>query len=158
MEVINLELNPIEQGVMLIWERIESAAQYKVNLFSRKNKEIIDKNVYLENESSTYRCDAYNYRLDFDKVGMNKIDEIYIQKEKTYLSIKDLAQLNINVKFCAGKYKKEYKKIYGGYFVQVIAEDRAGNEIASSELINFAPGKKEKDYVAVDGRNTVCIC
>ena len=32
MEKIKLELNPLENGVMLIWEGIEKCAEYKVKL------------------------------------------------------------------------------------------------------------------------------
>ena len=76
---------------------------------------------------------------------MNIIDEIEVERTKKHLAIKDLAQLNVDFRFfiSGNGYRSEKKKLYDkGYFVEVIAEDRHGNEIAKSDLINFAPGKK----------------
>lgn len=34
MKKIELELNPLENGVMLIWEEVKKCALYKVNLYA----------------------------------------------------------------------------------------------------------------------------
>ena len=47
MEKIELELNPLENGVMLIWEGIEECAEYKVKLYARKNEPTTNKEVFL---------------------------------------------------------------------------------------------------------------
>ena len=68
-----------------------------------------------------------------------------------------MAQLNVDFRFFV-QYGGEKKKLYDkGYFVEVVAEDRHGNEIAKSDLINFAPGKKENNYVVYGGKNQV-VC
>lgn len=157
MKKIELELNPLENGVMLIWEEIKECALYKVNLYARKNQSFVDEN------------NVYCYESDFkpeqkiDMIKMNIIDEIEVERTKKHLAIKDLAQLNVDFRFFISgngyrsEYKDEKKKLYDkGYFVEVIAEDRHGNEIAKSDLINFAPGKKENNYVVYGGKNWVC--
>lgn len=139
MKKLNMELNPLENGVMLIWEGIEECAEYKVKLYARKNEPVVDES-----------C-IYNYEYDFkpeqkiNLIKMNIIDEIEVERTKKHLAIKDLAQLNVDFRFfiSGNGYRSEKKKLYDkGYFVEVIAEDRHGNEIAKSDLINFAPGKK----------------
>lgn len=155
MEKIELELNPLENGVMLIWEEVKECALYKVNLYARKNQPVVDEN------------NVYNYEYDFnpgqkiDMIKMNIIDEIEVERTKKHLAIKDLAQLNVDFRFFIRGHvysEDEKKKLYDkGYFVEVIAEDRNGNEIAKSDLINFAPGKKENNYVVYGGKNQV-VC
>ena len=154
MEKIELELNPLENGVMLIWEEVKECALYKVNLYARKNQSFVDEN------------NVYLYEYDFspiqkiDMIKMNIIDEIEVERTKKHLAIKDLAQLNVDFRFFvrSNGYRREEKKLYDkGYFVEVIAEDRNGNEIAKSDLINFAPGKKENNYIVYGGKNqAVC--
>lgn len=151
MEKIKLELNPLENGVMLIWEGIEECAEYKVKLYARKNEPIVDES-----------C-IYNYESDFkpeqkiNLIKMNIIDEIEVERTKKYLAIKNLAQLNVKFRFIYGQYGSKSEKLYDkGYFVEVIAEDRLGNEITKSDLINFAPGKKENNYIVYGGKNQVC--
>ena len=150
MKKIELELNPLENGVMLIWEEVKECALYKVNLYARKNQPVVDEN------------NVYRYEYDFspiqkiDMIKMNIIDEIEVERTKKHLAIKDLAQLNVDFRFFV-QYGDEKKKLYDkGYFVEVVAEDRHGNEIAKSDLINFAPGKKENNYVVYGGKNWVC--
>lgn len=152
MKKIELELNPLENGVMLIWEEVKECALYKVNLYARKNQSFVDEN------------NVYRYESDFkpgqkiDMIKMNIIDEIEVERTKKHLAIKDLAQLNVDFRFfisCNG-YRSERNKLYNkGYFVEAIAEDRHGNEIAKSDLINFAPGKKENNYIVYDGKHKV---
>ena len=136
---------------MLIWEEVKECALYKVNLYARKNQSFVDEN------------NVYRYEYDFkpeqkiDMIKMNIIDEIEVERTKKHLAIKDLAQLNVDFRFFV-QYGGEEKKLYDkGYFVEVIAEDRHGKEIAKSDLINFAPGKKENNYVVYGGKNQV-VC
>ena len=90
------------------------------------------------------------------------IDEIEVDKLTRHLAIKDLAQLDVEIRI---NYKDVHSESINtftlnydkGYFVEVIAEDRHGNEIAKSDLINFAPGKKENNYVVYGGKNQV-VC
>lgn len=158
MEKIELELNPLENWVMLIWEEVKECALYKVKLYARKNQPVVDEN------------NVYNAEYDFkpeqkiDIIKMNLIDEIEVEKTKKHVAIKGLAQLNVDFRFfIRGKgyrseYKDEKKKLYDkGYFVEVVAEDRNGNELAKSDLINFAPGKKENNYIVYGGKNQV-VC
>ena len=158
MENIELELNPLENGVMLIWEEVEECALYKVKLYARKNQPVVDEN------------NVYNAEYDFkpkqkiDMIKMNIIDEIEVERTKKHLAIKDLVQLNVGFRFFIrgngyrSEYKEERNKLYDkGYFVEVVAEDRHGNEIAKSDLINFAPGKKENNYIVYDGKPTVVL-
>ena len=151
MKKIELELNPLENGVMLIWEEVKECALYKVNLYARKNQSFVD-------ENNVYRCE-YDFKPEqkIDMIKMNIIDEIEVERTKKHLAIKDLAQLNVDFRFFV-QYGGEKKKLYDkGYFVEVVAEDRHGNEIAKSDLINFAPGKKENNYVVYGGKNQV-VC
>ena len=82
-----------------------------------------------------------------------------VERVKKHLAIKDLAQLNVDFRFFSdysGRHEKKNKLYDKGYFVEVIAEDRNGNDVAKSDLINFAPGKKENNYVVYGGKNWVC--
>lgn len=185
MEKIKLELNPLENGVMLIWEGVSESALYRVKLYARKNCDMTIKEIFecrnsryhddvvrsyakkykLETHTKTksqYSTDFYLDTISDDiEIEKNLIDEIGIPKEKCCFSIKDLAQLIVTIKL---RYNDTYYKSNGeitlfydkGYFVEVIAEDRHGNEIAKSDLINFAPGKKENNYVVYGGKNWVC--
>ena len=179
MEKIELELNPLENGVMLIWEGIEECAEYKVKLYARKNKPTTNKEVFLDRKGD----DVYSLRSEYiqkehlkmgrsfenietisDDIVIEKhlIDEIEVDKLTRHLAIKDLAQLDVEIRI---NYKNvHYESINTftlnydkGYFVEVIAEDRNGNEIAKSDLINFAPGKKENNYIVYGGKNQV-VC
>lgn len=77
------------------------------------------------------------------------------------MAIKDLAQLDVEIRInykdvhyeSINTFTLNYDK---GYFVEVIAEDRLGNEITKSDLINFAPGKKENNYIVYGGKGVVC--
>ena len=171
MKKIELELNPLENGVMLIWEGVSESALYRVKLYARKNCDMTTKEIFeccntrdhdnvvrsyakkykLETHTITkseYSTDFYLDTISDDiEIEKNLIDEIGIPKEKCCFSIKDSAQLIVTIKL---RYNDTYYKSNGeitlfydkGYFVEVIAEDRHGNEIAKSDLINFAPGKK----------------
>lgn len=170
MEKIELELNPLENGVMLIWEGVSESALYRVKLYARKNCDMTTKEIFeccnsrsrddvfrsyakkyklethtkTESQYSTFYLDTISDDIEIEK---NLIDEIGIPKEKCCFSIKDLAQLIVTIKLRYNdtyyKYNGEITLIYDkGYSVEVIAEDRHGNEIAKSDLINFAPGKK----------------
>ena len=149
MEKIKLELNPLENGVMLIWEGIEECAEYKVKLYARKNEPIVGESCFFN-----YYGDLEPEKINLIK--MNIIDEIEVERTKKYLAIKDLAQLD--VEFIYRENGNDRKRSHNkGYFVEVIAEDRLGNEITKSDLINFAPGKKENNYIVYGGKNQV-VC
>ena len=163
MKKIELELNPLKSGVMLIWERIEESAVYKVRLYARKNCYATNKNIFeidarLPARVNFMYAKKYDLNLKNDNevanicddidIKMNLIDEIEVEKRTCYLSIKDLAQLIVKIRI---NYINTYYKTTGsatltyskGYFVEVIAEDKNGNEVAKSGLINFAPGLED---------------
>lgn len=179
MEKIKLELNPLENGVMLIWEGIEECAEYKVKLYARKNKPTTNKEVFLVRNSSSVNSMRSEYiqreHLEMgrsyenietisDDIVIEKhlIDEIAVDKLTRHLAIKDLAQLDVEIQINYKNVHYESRDIFTlnydkGYFVEVIAEDRLGNEITKSDLINFAPGKKENNYIVYGGKNQV-VC
>ena len=178
MEKIKLELNPLENGVMLIWEGIEECAEYKVKLYARKNEPTTNKEVflvrnggsvtsirseYIQKEHLKMGRSFENIETISDDIVIEKhlIDEIEVDKLTRHLAIKDLAQLDVEIRInykdvhyeSINTFTLNYDK---GYFVEVIAEDRLGNEITKSDLINFAPGKKENNYIVYGGKGVVC--
>ena len=179
MEKIKLELNPLENGVMLIWEGIEECAEYKVKLYARKNEPTTNKEVflvrggssvtsmrseYIQKEHLKMGRSYENIETISDDIVIEKhlIDEIAVDKLTRHLAIKDLAQLDVEIRINYKDVHYESIDIFTlnydkGYFVEVIAEDRSGNEITKSDLINFAPGKKENNYIVYGGKNQV-VC
>ena len=178
MEKIKLELNPLENGVMLIWEGIEECAEYKVKLYARKNEPTTNKEVflvrnggsvtsirseYIQREHLEMGRSYGNIETISDDIVIEKhlIDEIEVDKLTRHLAIKDLAQLDVEIRI---NYKDvHYESINTftlnhdkGYFVEVIAEDRLGNEITKSDLINFGPGEKKNNYIVYGGKGVVC--
>ena len=108
-----------------------------------------------------------DYKLEYPDISSERIDK-YVSQQIQELSRSYVQQLLeghkilVNNVECKSNYKcKPGDQITIFYEepkeLEVIAEDRSGNEITKSDLINFAPGKKENNYIVYGGKNPV-VC
>ena len=136
---MKVEMRPIQQGIMVWWDKQEIAARYNVWLFIGKTKKITVEGQY-NLEGNIELCKGKHIEQEV----LNSYQPLCIvekDRHTFYHTFTGLAD-NIDIAYGDGHFKYPYNNSCNGaiktnfkYFVSVEAEDPAGNVIDKSEML-----------------------
>ena len=132
-------MNAFTNENMVYWEQNNKAAQYIVFLYIGAEISLSYSYVTRKDEVfiPSFLKDKHKKKEKGD-IAYQKIDEIYIDKTKTYYTFIDLVDISKTIDNSprgTGVASTCYRKTHLNYYIEGVAEDKLGNIIDKSELM-----------------------
>lgn len=120
---MELRCEPLLNGIMAYWDKVEDAAIYYVHLFIGEK--------YTEPKMVAGRMTS----IKTEKEAYKEIATIEVPRNITYYSFLNLAKIDQNKPSTSGGYRCSGTQTGRNYYIYVEAEDRMGNTISKTDKV-----------------------